>query len=238
MYCTYTRVCAFYFFCFTYIQFLPTVGCTIDVDVNGVTSSLSGPHSSSMYYIRRCNYIYVRRCNYIKFNAHTSNSLKCVLHTWHTNHKQNPYLFFTTTKLIHMNIILTILIIISWTLTNLNFLDISQNQLTTLGLNIFNNLNSLSFLNMSSNQFTSFSTSIFRKLTSLTILDLSKNKLKGPLSSFANLTKLTTLDLSYNQVGTIDSRVFSNINNVAMLAINLKSNASLAYSSGKIVLSF
>ncbi|XP_022751580.1 LRR receptor-like serine/threonine-protein kinase GSO1 [Durio zibethinus] len=84
-------------------------------------------------------------------------------------------------------------------LTNLQELDISNNNLKGYLPECFSNLTSLERLDLSYNQFYG-NISALDSLTNLQELDISNNNLKGYLPEcFSNLTSLERLDLSYNQ---------------------------------------
>lgn len=84
-------------------------------------------------------------------------------------------------------------------LTNLQWLDLSGNQLTTLPVDLFAGLINLRTLYLSNNRLTTLLVGLFTELTNLQTLWLSVNRLTTlPAGLFAGLTNLLRLDLSAN----------------------------------------
>ncbi|KAK4881689.1 hypothetical protein RN001_005008 [Aquatica leii] len=131
------------------------------------------------------------------------------------------------------------------TLSKLEILDLSDNQLVELSKNAFNFMPSLKFLNLSqNNHLTSIPSTLLHKLTHLQTIDFSHMSLKSVPTdifekslelryiylnnndltellenSFLNLRNLTAIDLSYNNINTIKSGTFVNIMNVQKLLL-------------------
>jgi Leucine-rich repeat (LRR) protein len=131
--------------------------------------------------------------------------------------------------------------------TNLLYLYLNQNNISTLGPDAFKGAQSLTHLDLSFNQLSSIDVNAFRGLSKLTYLYLQNNKLTtlnsqtfAPFSSllylylrnnqissldkdiFRNVTNLSQLSLSYNALQTLDATIFSS--NAKLLTISLNGN--------------
>lgn len=87
--------------------------------------------------------------------------------------------------------------------TQIEELDISNNEMTGSLPSEIGKLKNLKILNASNNQFTGIPAEI-GQLEKLEILDFSNNKLTGLPLELGNLSNLQTLDLSGNNVSTFD----------------------------------
>lgn len=83
----------------------------------------------------------------------------------------------------------------------LELLDMSNNQLSSLAENIFENLTSLNYLYLSGNKLKDLEKSLFGKLDNLLVILLNNNFLTG-FPNITNLAKLQILDMS-NQHGSL-----------------------------------
>ncbi|XP_064616274.1 toll-like receptor 4 [Liolophura sinensis] len=88
--------------------------------------------------------------------------------------------------------------------TNLETLFIGENRFgKDFSDNTFYNLTKLIRLDMNDNQLESVGPNLFARLTSLTYLNLSKNYLSNWTGTISSLVKLTDLDLSNNKLKTL-----------------------------------
>ncbi len=80
-------------------------------------------------------------------------------------------------------------------LTGLTSLNLSNNEITTLSVDIFSGLSALTTLRLDNNQLSTLPTGVFAGLTSLTTLNLSENPLPAslPASLFADVPATITL---------------------------------------------
>ena len=90
-------------------------------------------------------------------------------------------------------------------LTNLNTLNLNNNQLTSVPESI-TRLTNLNTLNLNNNQLTSIPESITR-LTNLTTLHLSYNKLTSIPESITRITNLNKLHLNNNQISSVPGSI-------------------------------
>ena len=109
--------------------------------------------------------------------------------------------------------------------TQLESLNLSNNELSNFRSAIFNDLGLLKNLNLSYNQFTSLPESAFSNLLTLETLNLSKNKIQSMhASTFSHVEgevyKLKTLDLSYNEMGVLPDFAFSQLIQLNSLKLN------------------
>jgi Leucine-rich repeat (LRR) protein len=109
-------------------------------------------------------------------------------------------------------------------ITNLKFLDLSNNELIEdMPENIFDKLSDLEHLDLSCNNLSSIPKNIFDKLTNLTHLDISYNDLSSiPANIFNKLTNLRYLYLYDNQIMTKDlpRKIFKRLTKLTHLHIN------------------
>ncbi|KAJ8666869.1 hypothetical protein QAD02_008531 [Eretmocerus hayati] len=85
---------------------------------------------------------------------------------------------------------------------SLTTLDLSNNDITSLPLDIFGSTNFLKIVNLSNNLLTILDSTIFQNLKHLETLDLSNNHIeKVNLITFPNLK---VLDMSHNSIGNLD----------------------------------
>ena len=112
-------------------------------------------------------------------------------------------------------------------LHNVEELDLSSNKLLTLPPGIFSNLHNLKELDLSHNELLTLPPGIFSNLHNLEKLDLSRNKLLTlPRGIFSNLRKLKQLRLSYNQLDELPSDIFSPL--VSLERLDLSNNELIA----------
>jgi Leucine-rich repeat (LRR) protein len=109
-------------------------------------------------------------------------------------------------------------------LTNLKYLNLSYNQITTIPKNIFDNLTNLEYLWIGSNDITSMPENIFNKLTNLKRLFLHYNQITAegiPENIFDKLTNLEFLYLYGNQITKKDlsRKIFKRLTKLQYLYI-------------------
>ncbi|GAB6027508.1 Leucine-rich repeat neuronal protein 1 [Chamberlinius hualienensis] len=95
-------------------------------------------------------------------------------------------------------------------LRELQELDLSSNKFHSLGRDdIFNNLSELVYLNLAKNELTSIIRDVFNGLIQLKVLILSENKIAYIYpQAFEGLTALTTLNLGKNSLSSVDPEMF------------------------------
>ncbi|CAI5476754.1 unnamed protein product [Closterium sp. Yama58-4] len=110
-------------------------------------------------------------------------------------------------------------------LTHVETLDLSANQLAGTIPGAISSMPRLRQLNLSSNSLAGSVPSTTTLLTNLTSLDLSRNNLSGTIpASFSTLTGLQALDLSYNpQLSGSVPASLGQLSNLTMLATNATS---------------
>jgi Leucine-rich repeat (LRR) protein len=105
-------------------------------------------------------------------------------------------------------------------LTNLRYLSLIRNQITSLPENIFNKLAKLEILYLYHNKITGIPENIFNKLTNLEYLDLQDNQITSvPKNTFDKLTKLIHLNIADNQITTegLQENTFNKLTNLIQL---------------------
>ncbi len=106
-------------------------------------------------------------------------------------------------------------------LTNLEQLDLYDNDLTTLPPNIFAGLTNLRQLNLWHNDLTTLSPNVFADLTNLRVLDLDDNDFAAiPPNVFAGLTNLETMWLNDTRLTTLPSGIFVGLTNLEYLVVS------------------
>ena len=106
---------------------------------------------------------------------------------------------------------------------NLQLLDISRNQLSSLGEHNFLDNSGIETIVLKSNVLTSIENNTFNGLTSLKRMYLNDNKLfELNANAFRRLSSLQTLDLSENRISYISVDAFRGLNN--LIQLNLRSN--------------
>ncbi len=106
-------------------------------------------------------------------------------------------------------------------LSNLQKLDLSVNQITTLQADVFEDLISLKRLYLSENSLVNVNANLFRNLTNLSVLYLQNNKLRNlDRTTFWGLTKLFVLKLNGNQITSFDSKLFQDLTSVFLLYLH------------------
>ena len=106
--------------------------------------------------------------------------------------------------------------------SNLQYLDVSNNQLSTLPLTIFS-APKLVHLSLANNSISSLPTEIFANQENLQHLDVSGNLLSSTEikpALFQHLSNLTELDLSGNQIGKLRKKTFWNLTKLETLKIS------------------
>ncbi|CAG2103310.1 unnamed protein product [Medioppia subpectinata] len=100
-------------------------------------------------------------------------------------------------------------------------IDLSNNQLTTIVSNFFANHSShLNSINLSNNRITSIEKNSFDNLTHLEVLRLSKNRISSvPKELFRKLTALKELDLSRNRLESLEGLVFHGMESLQTLKL-------------------
>ena len=99
-----------------------------------------------------------------------------------------------------------------------NKLDLSNQNLTKVPENIFNQTN-LEELNLSNNQLTGAIQSQIGQLKNLKVLNASNNQMTGVPAEVGQLTNLQTLDLSNNQLTGLPNEI-GNLKNLKTLNIS------------------
>lgn len=103
---------------------------------------------------------------------------------------------------------------------NLEFLDVSHNQLVSLDKENFSALKHLRILLLNRNMISTLQNETFRGLSNLTILQLNENILEDiPPGVFSHLSKLELLDLSQNRMSSIDDNAFAGLKNLKTLLL-------------------
>ncbi|XP_074663101.1 adhesion G-protein coupled receptor G6-like isoform X2 [Tubulanus polymorphus] len=94
---------------------------------------------------------------------------------------------------------------------NLEVLDLSYNNISTLKKETFENTAKLKFLNLSNNHIKSIHEGAFSYNENLEVLNLSYNNIITlHQDTFENTAKLKYLDLSYNNISTLKKETFEN----------------------------
>jgi Leucine-rich repeat (LRR) protein len=131
-----------------------------------------------------------------------------------------------------------------WDFETINFIDLSDNQLSRIEPDTFSFTKKLTELNLSGNlieklskksfqclkslvklslhdnKLTSLDADIFKSLTRVKTIDLSNNKLRNiPEFAFKDLLNLSTLDLSNNCIREINTNAFVNLPNLAKIKL-------------------
>ncbi|XP_023223476.1 insulin-like growth factor-binding protein complex acid labile subunit [Centruroides sculpturatus] len=102
----------------------------------------------------------------------------------------------------------------------LDYLDMSHNQLVTLGRNNFELQRHLKVLLLHRNMISSLQNETFRGLLSLEVLHLNENFLEEiPSGVFAPLSRLEKLDLSQNRISRITDHAFHGLKNLKTLLL-------------------
>ncbi|WZZ56531.1 hypothetical protein YC2023_056638 [Brassica napus] len=110
-------------------------------------------------------------------------------------------------------------------LTNLDSLDLSNNDLVGKVPSSISNLSRLTYLDLSSNNLNS-SIPLLYNLTKLSSLDLSNNRLKGKVPEWLwNLPSLTALSLSHNSLDSFQGSQKEVFLNSSLVCLYLTSNA-------------
>ena len=105
--------------------------------------------------------------------------------------------------------------------TNLEFLDMSENQLRHLGKNQFASCQKLHQLNISNNFLASLHAKTFKGLQTLQNVDLSKNMLTTLVNqTFAPLETLVELRLSHNKINLIEDLAFAGLSRLRVLYLD------------------
>ncbi|XP_013771850.2 leucine-rich repeat and immunoglobulin-like domain-containing nogo receptor-interacting protein 1 [Limulus polyphemus] len=103
---------------------------------------------------------------------------------------------------------------------NLEYLDVSHNQLVDLGEYNFKMQGRLEFLLLSSNMISSVHNHSFVGLQQLKVLHLNENFLEDvPSRAFVHLPNLETLDLSRNRIISISEDAFEGLENIRGLLL-------------------
>ena len=105
--------------------------------------------------------------------------------------------------------------------TNLEFLDLSENQLRHLGKNQFASCQKLHQLNISNNFLASLHAKTFKGLATVQSVDLSKNMLTTLVNqTFAPLETLVELRLSHNKINLIEDLAFAGLSRLRVLYLD------------------
>ncbi|XP_067841762.1 transforming growth factor beta activator LRRC32 isoform X2 [Heptranchias perlo] len=104
-------------------------------------------------------------------------------------------------------------------LSELIYLDLSYNEITSIPWDFFRSMNSLRFLNLSKNCLQSFVIDEMNVLNSLVELDLSSNALLNLSLARNSLHFLQYLYLQDNCLKNLTSNIFRNLNNIRILSL-------------------
>lgn len=105
-------------------------------------------------------------------------------------------------------------------LPKLKYLYLSKNNISNFDM-LFGKLNNLQVLDLSSNNITSLAKNAFKNIGSLEKLDISFNKMTNIASgTFIYLNNLQSLDISHNFLTTIDIGSFSGLDNLMFLYLS------------------
>ncbi|XP_013773373.1 leucine-rich repeats and immunoglobulin-like domains protein 2 isoform X1 [Limulus polyphemus] len=103
---------------------------------------------------------------------------------------------------------------------NLEYLDVSHNQLITIGKNNFQKQSHLNYLLLSRNMISSIQNETFLGLEKLTVLHMNENFLQEiPPNVFSILPSLENLDLSQNRIFFISDAAFVGLNSLRVLSL-------------------
>ncbi|MYA98496.1 leucine-rich repeat protein, partial [Candidatus Poribacteria bacterium] len=106
-------------------------------------------------------------------------------------------------------------------LSALTVLGLSNNQLTSLPVGVFDELSALTNLVLHNNQLTVLSAGVFDGLTALTQLQLNNNQLTTlPTDVFDELSALTDLYLQNNQLTSLSAGAFNGLTALTQLLLN------------------
>ncbi|XP_048450335.1 transforming growth factor beta activator LRRC32-like, partial [Rhincodon typus] len=104
-------------------------------------------------------------------------------------------------------------------LTELVYLDLSYNEITSIPWEFFRNMNSLRFLNLSRNCLHSFVIGEANVLNSLANLDLSSNALLNLSLARGSLNLLDHLHLQDNHLQNLPSNIFRGLNRIRIISL-------------------
>ena len=106
-------------------------------------------------------------------------------------------------------------------LRNLNYLTLSNNNITIIDINTINNLQNLTSLNLNDNHIQDIPNGAFESLSLLSYLDLSDNRIRlREGEAFKGLSELKTLLLSGNNIRTIHKGIFSGLSQLDTLDLS------------------
>ena len=104
-------------------------------------------------------------------------------------------------------------------LSNLETLNLRNNQMTRLPTDLFKGLSNLQNLNLMVNRLTSLPAGLFNGLSNLHTLNLSDNQLSSlPAGLFNGLSNLHTLDLSNNKLSSLPTNLFRGLSRLKILS--------------------
>merc|ERR1719233_2172246 len=105
--------------------------------------------------------------------------------------------------------------------TELEYLDLSDNEITYLYPESFQFHPRLKWVNFAKNRFAFFPTQFIKSLTELEYLDLERNQIKSlEDNDFANMLKLRRLKLSMNEIESISKTAFQNSSQLQYIDIS------------------
>ncbi|GCC21291.1 hypothetical protein chiPu_0019758 [Chiloscyllium punctatum] len=105
-------------------------------------------------------------------------------------------------------------------LTELVYLDLSYNEITSIPWEFFRNMNSLRFLNLSRNCLHSFVIGEANMLNLLVNLDLSSNALLNLSLAWGSLSFLEHLHLQDNHLQNLPSNTFRGLNRIQIISLH------------------
>ncbi|XP_055324473.1 probable serine/threonine-protein kinase DDB_G0282963 [Sitodiplosis mosellana] len=106
-------------------------------------------------------------------------------------------------------------------LTILKFLDLSCNHVENSSQIRLNELNELEYVNLSGNQLNIIRPNVFEKSIKLKVVNLSYNRLKSiNTNTFWDLVNIEGLDLSFNQISYIENDSFSHLTKLQQLDLS------------------
>jgi Leucine-rich repeat (LRR) protein len=105
--------------------------------------------------------------------------------------------------------------------TNLEYLDLSNNQITAIPEHIFDSLINLRWLHLYHNKITTIPGHVFDSLINLRELYLFENQITAvPENIFDNMTNLIRLSIHDNQITAIPEHLFDSLTNLKYLYLN------------------
>lgn len=103
----------------------------------------------------------------------------------------------------------------------IRILNLSNNKLSTIDNNTFDNNSNLTELNLSKNQIKKLDGVVFKRLINLTSVDLSENLIDSiDVKEIQKLKKLSNLNLNGNRLRSFDFSILNSLKNLNILRLN------------------